>query len=346
MKNPSVAIIIVNWNNANDTIDCIQNLQKISYDNFKVFLIDNGSSDDSVQGLKLIKEDRLELIETGKNLGFSGGNNVGIKKALEKKFDYVLLLNNDTTVEPNFLDELMRVAESDEKIGVVGSKIYFHPTPFVDRGIRKNNDNLEENVDGVDRMIGGSGKNNIINKGCGVYDGQNMIWYGGGKFSWLGGGRHLQYCEVDEKPEERESRETEYMTGCAFLIKSKIIEEVGDLCEDFFMYYEDTDWSLRVKKAGYKIMYVPASKVYHKVSRSASKLANSLIHYYHIRNALLLSKRQAPKIILPGIYLWSVFNYLKQIIKLAILPSKRDVSRMIMRGIEDFYRGKFGQYEL
>lgn len=303
MKNPSVAIIVVNWNNADDTIDCIQSLQKIAYDNFKVFLIDNGSSDDSISRLEALRGEKVELVESGKNLGFSGGNNIGIAMALKEGFDYVLLLNNDTVVDKMFLNELMSVAESEEKIGIVGSKIYF-------------------------------------------YDEPDRIWYGGGRFSWLGGGRHLQYCEMDKNPGDKKPKETEYMTGCVFLIRSKIIMTVGDLCEDFFMYYEDTDWSLRVKRAGYKIMYAPASKVYHKISRSASKLSNPLIHYYHIRNALLLSKRQAPKIILPGIYLWSFFHYLKQILKLIIMPSKRDVSRMIMRGIKDFYRGRFGQYEL
>ncbi|MEK7123621.1 MAG: glycosyltransferase family 2 protein, partial [Patescibacteria group bacterium] len=157
-----------------------------------------------------------------------------------------------------------------------------------------------------------------------------------------------RYDEIDSASQPSllnvSPEETGYMTGCAFLIKAKVIREIGLLCEDFFLYYEDTDWSLRAKKAGYKIMYVPAAKIYHKVSRTASVLGNPTIHYYHIRNALLLSKRQAPKIILAGIYIWSVSHYLKQIIKLAILPSKREISKMIMRGIEDFWKGKFGKY--
>jgi len=70
-----------------------------------------------------------------------------------------------------------------------------------------------------------------------------------------------------------------------------------------------------------------------------------IVHYYHIRNALLLSKRQAPKIILGGIYTWSALHFIKQILKLVILPKKRESSKMIMRGIIDFYRGRFGKYE-
>lgn len=313
MNNPSVAIILVNFNNETDTIACVNSLEKITYPNCKIFIVDNGSDEKSVSKLRPLAGGDIELIETGKNLGFSGGNNVAVKKALDAGFDYILLLNNDTEVEPDFLDKLAAAAESGEKIGVVGPKIYFYSDP-------------------------------------------KRIWFGGGKFSWFGGGRHLRYNEIDSAsqssplnanryPLNASPEETGYMTGCAFLIKTKVIKEIGLLCEDFFLYYEDTDWSLRVKKAGYKIIYVPAAKIYHKVSRTASALGNPTIHYYHIRNALLLSQRQAPKIILVGIYVWSGLHYLKQIVKLAILPPKRDISKMIMRGIEDFWRGKFGKYE-
>ena len=307
---PSVAIIIVNWNNAKDTVDCIESIKKIIYRNYKIFLIDNGSGDGSFVKFQSLYAgiSGIEILRLNENLGFSGGNNIGIKKALDEKFDYVLLLNNDTTVEPNFLDELIKIGESDEKIGVVGPKIYFHPD--------------------FDDLLKA-----------------DRIWYGGGDFTWLGGGRHLQYEEIDKNPSETNPRETKYMTGCAFLVKSEVLKKVGLMPEEFFLYYEDTDWSLSIRKAGYKMIYAPASKIYHKVSRTTATLGNPKIHYYHTRNALLLSKRQAPKIILAGIYIWSVMHYLKQIIKLTILPSKRETSKMIMRGIEDFWEGKFGEYE-
>lgn len=316
MNNPSIAVILVNFNNETDTIACVGSLKKITYQNYKIFIVDNGSGEKSVEKLRPLGGGNIELIETGKNLGFSGGNNVAVKRALAENFDYILLLNNDTEVESDFLDELAAVAESGEKIGVVGPKIYFYP----DENARLQISNFKLQT--------------------------NRIWFGGGAFSWFGGGRHLRYDEIDKNTDEEKPEETGYMTGCAFLIKAKVVKEIGLLCEDFFLYYEDTDWSLRAKKAGYKIMYVPSAKIYHKVSRTASALGNPTIHYYHIRNALLLSKRQAPKIILAGIYVWSAAHYLKQIVKLAVLPSKREISKMIMRGIEDFWKGKFGKYEL
>ncbi|KKQ42911.1 MAG: hypothetical protein US61_C0019G0011, partial [Parcubacteria group bacterium GW2011_GWE2_37_8] len=108
---PSVAIIIVNWNNAKDTVDCIESIKKIIYRNYKIFLIDNGSGDGSFVKFQSLYAgiSGIEILRLNDNLGFSGGNNIGIKKALDEKFDYVLLLNNDTTVEPNFLDELIKI---------------------------------------------------------------------------------------------------------------------------------------------------------------------------------------------------------------------------------------------
>jgi len=341
MKNPSVAIIVLNYNNEEDTIDCIKSLKFVSYNNFKIFLVDNGSEKESVdrlkQGLEQVNVSEFknfELLDIYPNVGFSGGNNVGIRKALKENFDYILLLNNDTTVEPNFLDEIVKVAESDKKIGVVGPKIYFHPNM------------IEDDEDIVDCT-----NEEVINHPSDLIKEKNkkkkplLIWYGGGDFSWFGGGKHLRYEEIEKNPNETKIEKSKYVTGCAFLIKKGVIDKVGVMPEDFFLYYEDTDWSLSVREAGFSLVYAPASKIYHKVSRTTKKLGNPTIHYYHIRNALLLSKRHAPKIILAGIYVWSALYYLKQVLKLIIMPKKRESSKMIMRGIEDFYKNKFGQYE-
>ncbi len=297
---------MVNWNGDEDTIECIKSVSKITYKNYKLFISDNNSEKRSVEALRPFCVGDVSLIENKENLGFSGGNNIGIEKALKEGFDYILLLNNDTTVEPDFLNELIKTAESDEKIGAVGCKIYFYFEP--------------------DR---------------------NKIWYGGGKFSWFFGGKHMQYEHLDtDYPNDTKPREVEYITGCVFLVKSDVVREVGGLEDAFFMYYEDVDWSIRIQKAGYKTTYTPSAKVYHKVSRSISKIGNPKIHYYHIRNALFLSRRQAPKLILAGIYIWSVLHYLKQILKLFIMPSKRESSKMIMKGIEDFYKGNFGKIKI
>ncbi len=121
---PKIFIVLVNYNRLKDTIECIESLRKISYPNYEIIVIENGSTDDSYDKLSEIKD--ILLIRSDVNQGFTGGNNLGIQIALEKLADYVLLLNNDTVVEENFLSELVRVAEADDKIGLVGCKILYY----------------------------------------------------------------------------------------------------------------------------------------------------------------------------------------------------------------------------
>lgn len=125
MNNPKVIIILVNYNNYKDTIDCIKSLRRVQYPNFHVLIIDNCSTDNSFERLKKeIKKESILLSPTNK--GFSNGNNIGIKWALDNGFDYILLLNNDTTVEPDFLDYLILTAESYKGNAIVTSNIYYY----------------------------------------------------------------------------------------------------------------------------------------------------------------------------------------------------------------------------
>lgn len=127
---PKIAIVILNWNGKKDTIECLNSLKKITYSNYEIILVDNGSADGSVEMLE--KEyPEINLIKNKENLGFTGGNNVGIKKALEHNADYVLLLNNDTIVEQDFLEKMVDVAEQDASIGIIGPKIYYYSLPYI-----------------------------------------------------------------------------------------------------------------------------------------------------------------------------------------------------------------------
>ncbi len=128
MTIPTVAIIILNWNGKEDTIECLESLKQITYPDYEILLVDNGSTDGSVECFRE-RFPELEIIENGKNLGFAEGSNVGIRRAMEKRVDYVLLLNNDTIVDGEFLSELVEVAKSDPMIGIVGPVIYFYYEP-------------------------------------------------------------------------------------------------------------------------------------------------------------------------------------------------------------------------
>lgn len=130
MNQPLVYIIILNWNGYKDTIECLESLKKITYRNYKIILIDNGSTDESVKILHA-KYPKIKLIGNKVNLGFAGGCNIGIKYALKRNSDYVLLLNNDTIVDRKFLTELVNVSKKDVKIGITTSKIYYADKPNV-----------------------------------------------------------------------------------------------------------------------------------------------------------------------------------------------------------------------
>jgi GT2 family glycosyltransferase len=121
---PRVVVVVLNWNGREDTLRCLESLQAVEYGNWETIVVDNGSADGSVEAIR--KQYRnLVLIETGTNLGFTGGNNVGITWALEHEAEFVLLLNNDTVVAPNILSALVSAGESYPGAGVLGAKIYY-----------------------------------------------------------------------------------------------------------------------------------------------------------------------------------------------------------------------------
>jgi GT2 family glycosyltransferase len=238
IRTPLVYIVILNYNGLKDTVECIESLQKITYKNYKIIIVDNNSIDNSEEILRQ-KFPNYKFIQTGENLGFAGGNNVGIKHALKANAEYILLLNNDTIVEKSFLEPLVETAESAKDIGVVGGKIY--------------------------------------------YNDSGLIWYAGANLNqYTGKTQHFGDREKDSG-QYNNIRETGYVTGCLMLIKRSAIEKAGLMDDSYFLYYEETDWNVRIKKLGYRLIYNYNSVIYHKVS-STTKNINEKMKYYYDRN--------------------------------------------------------------
>jgi hypothetical protein len=129
-SHPKVSIIVLNWNGLEDTIECLESLKKITYPNYEAIVVDNGSEGRDVEALRHKFGNYIQLIENDRNYGFAEGNNIGMRYAFESSaHDYILLLNNDTVVDAKFLVELVTVAESDERIGIVGPVIYDYYDP-------------------------------------------------------------------------------------------------------------------------------------------------------------------------------------------------------------------------
>lgn len=108
MKKPHVSIILLNWNSADDTIDCLNSLQSLDYENYSIIVVDNASSDGSIESISAAYPE-IQILRNSLNAGFAGGNNVGIKFAIDKGTDYIWLLNNDTMIDPGALTPLLNL---------------------------------------------------------------------------------------------------------------------------------------------------------------------------------------------------------------------------------------------
>lgn len=262
MKN--VYLVTINYKGDKNTLELLESLKKINRTNFKlnVVVVDNFSQKPLVISEDKFSDINLKIIYNSKNLGFTGGNNTGIEYSMQNGADYVLILNNDTIVDPGFLEELIKSADADEKTGMVSPKIYFAKGyEFHDK----------YNKDELGRVI----------------------WYAGGKIDWANViGSHIGVDEVDKGQFEAKV-ETETATGCCVLIKKKVLEEIKGYDDKYFLYYEDADMCQRVKNKGYRIYYEPKAKIWHKNAQSTGGSGSSLQDYFITRNRLLFGNRYA-----------------------------------------------------
>ncbi len=251
MEKPKVFIVVLNYNGGNELRQCLDSVYRLNYSNLEVIVVDNNSADNSFERARK-RFDRFHFIKNSRNLGFSAGNNVAIKWALEKGAEYIFLLNNDAIVEKNALSNLIEIAEKEKQIGIVSPIIY--------------------NKSG------------------------SKVWFLGGKINWWKmRTEHWQKAKPNrnknKKTDNKNShlRKTEYITGCAMLIKRKVFAEIGLLDEDFFLYYEDADFSLRAKRNGFGLGVVESAKVFHseKSSENAQKI------YWLVLSGILFFRKNA-----------------------------------------------------
>jgi len=220
-----VAVVVLAWNGKPLTLECLDSLAALRYENASVILVDNASADGTADAVRKAHGDRVAVIENEENLGFARGNNVGIRRALDEGADFVLLLNNDTVVDPALLDRLVEVIAGSDEIGIVGPKIYYASPP-------------------------------------------DRIWFAGGEVLLSRGlSRHIGIRERDTGRYDS-IRDVDYVTGCALLARREVFEKIGYLDPVFTAYYEDTDFCMRARRAGFRVVYAPAGKVWHKISAS------------------------------------------------------------------------------
>ncbi len=292
-----VIIVIVSYNSAEDLPECLTSVKNLLTTNYSLLtiVVDNSSDDNSVD---VAKKFDVEVIENSENLGFSGGANVGIKATQKFGANFILLLNPDTTVHPSLIYEFLKIAKKNEKIGILSPKIYFYPG-FEFHKSRYKKEEL--------------GK---------------VIWYAGGVIDWDNVlASHKGVDEVDSGLYNKIT-ETDFATGATMMIKVEVFKKIGNFDEKFFLYLEDLDFSLRAKKAGFSILYVPKAIAWHKWARATGG-GSALQDYYFTRNRLLFGLKYTS--------FRAKFALIRESFKFLM---KNGVKR---QAVLDFYLGRFGK---
>lgn len=257
----NLSIIIVNYNTKELTRQTLQSIYKYNHNlDFEVIVVDNNSTDDSVD---MIKEEfqQVLLIRNQDNLGFSRANNIGIKKAKGK---YILLLNSDTVIMEDTLEVMFNFMESNPNVGAAGCKVVL-PDGSLDKACKRSfptPQNALYNALKLDKLF-------PHNKKFGEYN--------------------LTYLDEDE------IHEVDCLVGAFMMVRKEAIEEVGLLDENFFMYGEDIDWCYRIKKAGWKIVYYPKTKIIHYKGGSSKKKNPKLIYEFYRAMYLFFEKHYKDK---------------------------------------------------
>lgn len=284
-----VVVIILNFKVKDRALACLRSVEKSSYRNLNIVMVDNGSEDGLAEEMKQFREvefvsegKKLCFIETGKNLGYTGGNNIGIKQALKMGAEYVFILNPDTEIEPSCIGKLIELIEK-AGYGIAAPKIYFED--------------------------------------------KKTIWYAGGILDLANVlGSHRGVDEIDKGQYDREG-ETDYATGAAMMIKNDVFQKIGFLNEKYFLYYEDSEFSFRAKRAGFKVGYVPAAIAYHANAKSTG-LGSPLQDYYTTRNRMLFASQ--------FLSFRTRFALIREALRSFAIPTRR-------MALGDFLSGRFGK---
>ncbi|MBV9848466.1 MAG: glycosyltransferase family 2 protein [Armatimonadetes bacterium] len=310
---PSVHIILVNWNGIADTMECLRSLSRVTYPNCSVIVVDNGSREDEAGALRAAFP-AVTVLATGENLGFTGGNNVGIRHALGAGAEYVLCLNNDTVVDPGFLEPLVAALEGDPGAGLAAPHIFLYGEP-------------------------------------------RDLWYAGAEYSFdletlrarRGPAWHVIPTAADL--ERTEPHETQIVTGCALLARTGVMRRLGGFDERYFAYYEDVELNLRVAGMGLRRLVVPASRVWHKESRSTGGPMSPTVYFYMVRNTFMLAQDHAPGGPSAGNAYYRHYARISRQVARSLMgltqDSARDMERAlaILHGLQCAAEGRYGRRE-
>ncbi|MBU2036299.1 MAG: glycosyltransferase family 2 protein [Patescibacteria group bacterium] len=287
-KKPKVSLIVLAYNGIDLTLEVLECISKLEVDglNVETVVVDNASKDETFEKLKDYKLSNMpfKIIRNEKNLGFAGGNNVGIIDAIERKADYIILLNNDIYFTKEIVKVVVNEVLKDKKIGLISPKMYFA------KGYEFHKERYKKEDLG------------------------KVIWYAGGIIDKDNVySSHRGVDEIDKGQYDKQE-ETDYASGAFVLLNSKLLKEIGLLDDKLFLYWEDADLSQRAKMAGWKVIYTSKTKLWHKVSVAAGGPGGETNDYFLTRNRLVYGFRYMP--------LRTKFALIRDSIRLFILGRK------------------------
>lgn len=247
---PSVATVVLNYRSEADTVACVRALRRSTVLNQQLLIVDNAAPGEQHAQLRGLFDERVKVLASGGNLGYAAGNNVGIRTALPSKPDFFFLVNPDVEVSETALEHMLTAADEVPEAGVIGARIV-------------------QGHETPARLL---------------YDGGVVDRTRFGATSHLHMGRLL-----DDVPRTG-VRDTDYVTGAGMLIRRAVIERVGLIPEDYFLYFEETDFCLQVQKAGWRTVVADDALLHHH-KRSSGVLPTPYYLYYMTRNRLLFGRR-------------------------------------------------------
>lgn len=291
-----LSVITVNYNGLALTAAMIESLGRHVSTPLEIIVVDNGSVRDEAALLKE-RYPGIIAIRSPKNLGFAGGNNLGIRAATG---EYVLLLNNDTEVADDTLHYLAETLDTDPTIGAVCPKIRFWVPPQ------------------AIQFAGYTPLTRITLRNA-------LVGFG----------------DPDDGSHDT-PRPSPYAHGAAMLVRRAAIEKAGEMPELYFLYYEELDWSERIREAGFGIVYDPRATVFHKESATTGQ-QSPLRSYYLTRNRLLYARRNRRGAVRSLSVLYQLGVALPKSVAAALLHGRRDLAAAALRGARDFLRNKTGK---
>lgn len=285
-------IIIVNYNGKLYNQSCISSLlNQFCNDTINIIFIDNNSSDGSVEEVLSFFKNKIQIIRLKENTGFAEANNIGIAYAIAQEADYIILINNDTEVQDDFISSV-------KKCVVKYPNVMIAPL--------------------------------IMNYFTG------KVWYGGGQFSKIRG----HEINATGKRLCKKERETVFATGCCMIASCNVWKKIYPICNDYFLYFEDTDLCKNIKENNIKIMYCPQIVIKHKVSGSTGGCNSPIFLYYYTRNRLYYKKKWNQNTLLSqlGFTIITGVKYFKWFIS-----GNKKLIFWHKKGIEDFKKGIKGK---